>query len=108
VRRIPFNSTQMTLVGAIASMVLLAVALVILNGWVLTYLWQWFVVSTFGLPEIGIARAIGLALVGHLLSGTFVSANTDESGTPFWLPLLQVVGIPLLILGIGYTAHRFM
>lgn len=40
----------------------------IFGGWVLTVLWGWFVVLTFGLPSLSIPIAIGINLVAVVLT----------------------------------------
>lgn len=53
--------------AAFIGIVALMIISTIYNGWVLSILWKWFVVSTFGLPALGIAQGIGLSLtVGFL------------------------------------------
>jgi hypothetical protein len=45
--------------------------LAVINGWVLSYLWAWFVAAKFGLPGLGIAEAIGLGMtVSYMTSQT--------------------------------------
>lgn len=41
---------------------------VVLRGFVLAKLWLWFAVTTFGVPAIGIAQAIGLAMMLALIT----------------------------------------
>jgi hypothetical protein len=53
----------------LAAVLILAVMLgvifgyALLDGFVLTKLWLWFMVPVFGLPELGLAQAIGISLV---------------------------------------------
>ena len=41
------------------------------TGFVLTILWGWFIVTTFGLPQLSIPAAIGLALISGMLNSKF-------------------------------------
>jgi len=41
---------------------ILCLPLVVVNGWVLSVLWDWFIFPVFGL-EIGVYQAIGLMIV---------------------------------------------
>ncbi|TSC81867.1 MAG: hypothetical protein G01um101420_780 [Parcubacteria group bacterium Gr01-1014_20] len=54
----------LVLVLGIGVMLGLAVAIgalsSLLRGWVLSILWGWFMVPTFGLPELGVVPAIGM------------------------------------------------
>ncbi len=52
---------------AIAFLVLLFVEPV-MNGWALTKLWTWFVVSKFSMPPLSIPEAIGIGLVVSFLT----------------------------------------
>lgn len=51
--------------GALVAMGMLALwaPMALLDGWVMSKLWGWFMVPTFGLPPIGIAASIGVALI---------------------------------------------
>ena len=83
--------------------ILLALASVPLNGWVLSILWLWFVVP-LGVPAIGIAQAVGLAtLIGMLRRGSLKSDDAE--------PLITAATLlvsPFLYLGCGALAHHFM
>lgn len=54
----------------------------IFGGWVLTVLWRWFIIPTFGLPALSIPLAIGINLVvGHLV--LLSQPNTDKGKSIF-------------------------
>lgn len=53
----------MALVGMGVMTVVMIVLSAIVNGYVFSQLWAWFVVATFGLTAITIPQAIGLAMV---------------------------------------------
>ena len=61
------------LLGVVAGMA-------ILNGFMLSYMWEWFVVP-FGAPSIGILHSIGLAVLVSMLTyqGTPKAAEDDEA-----------------------------
>lgn len=80
------------------------------KGYVLTVLWAWFVVPTFGLPALAIAPAIGLAMVV-----SFLTHQRDASKEPegdFSARMAKSVAhalvMPALVLGIGWVVHQFM
>jgi putative Mn2+ efflux pump MntP len=53
----------------------------VLNGWVLTILWNWFIIPVFHLPQLTIVQAIGVVMViGYLTKE--VDINKEEKGTP--------------------------
>jgi hypothetical protein len=84
------------------------VALSIWEGFVLTKLWMWFVVPTFGLPMLTIPVAIGLALIVGFLTHQMRQTNRDEE------PLVQAASLfghgffnAGVILFMGWVVHSF-
>jgi energy-coupling factor transporter transmembrane protein EcfT len=59
--------------------VALWIAVVILHGWVLTYLWKWFIVP-LGVVKIGVAWAIGV--IRHIL-GEIAGCCLCPTTSPF-------------------------
>lgn len=49
----------LAIVGVVALLILSSV----LNGWVLSILWGWFLVPTLKLPPLTVVQAIGIAMV---------------------------------------------
>lgn len=87
-------------VGDIVVILLMA----LLNGFVLKYLWGWFIVP-LGVKQIGIAHAIGVSLiVGYLTRHIYKSEHEPE----FWEQVIAGTVGALLILLIGYIIHSFM
>lgn len=87
----------------------LAIPATILRGWVLSYLWIWFVVPIFGLPVISIVEAIAVSfIIGFLTHGSTGydwSKDTQEK----FVQILSVWFIsPFLFLGIGWIIKGFM
>lgn len=60
-----------------------------MNGWALSKLWSWFIVSTFALPALTIPAAIGVALVvNYLTQARKCPACQGKGGhqtKPFWI-----------------------
>jgi hypothetical protein len=84
----------------------LLVAGAMLNGWVLTMLWGWFVSPLFGLPPLSIPQAIGLCLVVSMMVGTSRASKDSDKD---WTNLLAVgVGTPLLVLAMGWIVAGFL
>ena len=98
----------LTVLGFVWSVVLGA----IMKGWVLSILWDWFVVSTFdSVPPIGVVPAIGLALVVNYLVPTSSSdCEYKNKGTLEVAIKLFVMTIlmPLFTLFVAYIVHCFM
>jgi len=86
----------------------------VLNGWVLTKLWAWFMVPTFGLPELGIVPAIGLSMIiGYLTQHATSSKSSDEdkyksSGQRIAEAIGKAIFVPLFYLFIGWIVSLFM
>lgn len=81
---------------------------VIVNGYVLSILWVWFVVP-LGLPVISVAHSIGLAMVTGWLTYQYQTNKKEEDNikalTEF--AILFIVR-PLAVLGVGYIVKQFM
>lgn len=74
------------------------------RGLVLSVLWGWFAVPTFGLPSISFVPAMGISLVVSFLTHQPQSNKNDESGKILALGALM----PLLALGAGWIIHQWM
>ena len=94
--------------GFVIGMLLLTVPIAILNAFVLTHLWAWFV-APLGLPLIGKAQAYGLCLLFGLVSGHLAKekAKVDEPKEAVTLVVGWLLA-PLVALGAGAIAHHFM
>jgi hypothetical protein len=53
----------MTSLIKLASFILVLFLSACLEGWVISLLWGWFMVPTFGLPSLSIPLALGISLV---------------------------------------------
>ena len=83
----------------------------ILNGYALSITWGWFMVPTFGLPELGIAQAIGIALVVGFLTKHVPFSDMEKAKEPIQRLTNSVVHTllrPLLVLGMGWVILQFM
>jgi hypothetical protein len=93
----------------------------ILDGWVLSILWGWFMVPVFHLPPLTIVPAIGIALtIGFLIKKAPRSVGEEKASRPNvgkmdqeqWgflaknlvLPWLS----PFITLFFGWVVHLFM
>jgi len=73
----------------------------LINAWVLTYLWAWFIVPLFVLPKLGIAQAYGLVLIVtffKIVPESQKSKTTQERVETITAHLAS----PFAILGLGY------
>jgi uncharacterized membrane protein len=100
----------MKIIGYAVTTVVFILISSIWSGYVLSKLWSWFVVTTFSLPEIGVATAIGLALtIGYLTKG---EEKADAEGKEFGELLLEAIikalMKPTFTLGIGWVITVFL
>lgn len=57
------NNRVLTCLGLFVAHLVLGTAASIWNGYVLTWLWAWFVAPVFSLPVLTLIQAVGLAAV---------------------------------------------
>jgi hypothetical protein len=100
--------------SAIALLVIVLIAAIlssIVQAWVLTNLWAWFIVPTFDIAPLSIPVAIGIALI----LGMFFQQQVDmdkakKSDTSELFGNLASKGFigPLVVLFIGWIVSGFM
>lgn len=91
-------------IGGTALVVGLIVLSLLLNGWVFSWLWLWFLVP-LGLPAIGVVHAIGIAgAVGYVTRDR--KRNKDSKAD--WGDVGFAVAAPFVALGLGYIITLFM
>ena len=56
---------------ALLGILLLAFAIMCFEGWILMLLWNWLLVSLFGISTIGFWQGVGLILLLNLIGGFF-------------------------------------
>jgi len=97
--------------GCIGGTIIYVIA-VILNGWVLSILWGWFIVPTFNAPTLGIAPAIGVAMVIGFLTNKGSRQTYAMDKREFWEKIFVELFVSLLLpfttLGIGWIVKMFM
>lgn len=82
------------------------VALDFWNAFVITLLWRWFAVP-LGVPAIGMAMAIGLAMLASRFNGGSDRMRYGGPLTSEDIERLMLHGAirPTMVLGVGYLAH---
>jgi hypothetical protein len=81
----------------------------ILRGWVISILWKWFIVSAFGVPALGIAAAIGVALLVGTMAHQYT--HTEDNRTDGQKAASAVgasILAPLFLLGLGWIIKQFL
>lgn len=96
------NDKTLKTIFEIPAVVLAAVITITWRGYVFTVLWGWFMVSTFKLPPLHLANAVGISLmIGHLTG----KANPPKD---FWPGIARHMSAAMLTLAIGWILHKFM
>jgi hypothetical protein len=72
------------------------------------HLWNWFAVSTFGLPAITMLQSLGIGLVLSFYTYQYVSPTSDDE-RELSSKVTSIVALclrPWMILLVGYFIHR--
>jgi hypothetical protein len=78
---------------------------VLLNGWILTILWGWFVAPLFGLPALTLKSACGLSLiVGYLTGGLKHDNKEEEEKGKEYLKYVKILN-PFFVLLMGWIIY---
>jgi hypothetical protein len=80
------------------------------RGYVFSVLWGWFIVPIFHLPALGIASAIGIALVISFLTYQVSTPHGDDQGVAEKLSSNLTLSFlyPLICLLVGWVVTWFM
>jgi len=93
-------------VGTTLLFVATMTAAILLNWSVLTILWRWFIQSSFCLPHLRLARAIGIALVVRYLTHQIPDSDPPKrSRTEKYVRSMLLTASPLAALGMGWVVH---
>lgn len=77
----------------------------ILDGYCFMILWGWFVVPTFGLPALTIPQAVGLGIIGALVTHQF-NGSINEGNR--WQFVLGAFANPLIFLATGWLIKQWV
>jgi hypothetical protein len=84
------------------------VAGALLNGWVLSVLWGWFLVP-LGIPPILILHAIGVGVTISLLTSHGPKGKDERTSTEKMREAIAFMFMtPLVALAMGWIVHSFM
>ena len=78
------------------------------SGYVITLLWKWFVVPTFGLPLLSIPLAIGLALLLTMFRTTPDSKPKQEATEVLGRVIGESWLKPAMLLAFGAIVKHFL
>ena len=109
-----------TIVGAFIGLVVVSIvvipiglAVLALDAWVGTYLWQWFVMPTFHLPLLTLPAAMGVIITWRLFRGQISSYDKPAADfTPAekkaqFGKVISALLSPFCVLGLGWIIHHF-
>ncbi len=80
------------------------VAVYFLDGFVLKLLWGWFIVTTFGLPAISLAQAIGISMIVNYLTIQHIPRTDQERAEMYSYSLTS----PVIVVFAGWIVHLFL
>ena len=88
---------------AVPFAIALIAAIYVWSGYVLSVMWGWFIVPTFGLPALSIPTAIGVAMVAGMLAKQYIP-NKDDG----WKSLSRPFIGPAVTFLAGWIVTRFL
>ena len=96
---------ETTALSCIGMLVLIPVS-VVLDGWALSVVWNWFAAPYLHTPGLAVVPAIGVRLVASLLQ-RYNAADYDIKDK-WYVAYLRGVAIPLLAVGMGWVLRLFL
>jgi len=97
--------------GIALSVICITTLLIVIQGWVISTLWGWFIVPTFGLPELTIPIAMGIAMIlsitnprsAKIIKSIKEKKEKAEMIEEITVPLIR----PFLVVFVGYIIKTF-
>lgn len=97
-----------TAVFALPIIMGLTIIATVLDGWILTYLWQWFIVKYYpDVPLLNVAFAIGLCLIAKIVMPVSVKVTKNTTETIDWIAVFVWSVHPFMIFFIGWIVHTY-
>ena len=84
---------------------ILAIPGMLLRGWVITYLWKWFMVP-LGIVDISLPHAIGISVIISFLISNVIKKDQTKEEQIYGLVLMFLW--PLIALGLGWIVNCWM
>lgn len=78
------------------------------NGWVMSILWGWFVVTSLGVPKLGVIPATGMVVMTTMLKSHAFPKHEDTTADAMGKRVAMNVIVLLFALSFGWLAHLFM
>lgn len=92
----------------VAAFFAVLVGFTIYRGWVLSYLWKWFLVP-IGFPELSLPQCIGIALAVAFLTHQHQREAEDKrtDNEKIVAGVIYVLG-PMITLGFGWIVKQYL
>jgi len=101
------DNVFMSCLGMILATISLMVIGMVMNGWALSTIWNWFVPPIFGLTTLTFGKAIGIGMVAKLFTGTynFSKSNNDTKNKTFTDVFAEGLSVSILtpLLTVGFA-----
>jgi len=98
--------------GALVLIPLVITISSIINGYVFSTLWGWFIIPIFGLTALSIPQAIGISMIVSFLTYQFQPSNKqntkEDDQKDMITRILHLVLYPITVLAVGYIVKGFM
>lgn len=87
---------------------LFSILLAVLNGFVLSKLWGWFVVTQFDLPSLGVVPAIGVGLAVSFLTHQVQNKSDEDSDERALRTIIESAVVAVFALIYGWVVFQFV
>lgn len=88
----------------ILGLISLTILAIILNGFAIKQLWEWFVSNHFNIKELTIPVAIGISILVNM----FKTQTNDNDDTDIIVQCVKIVAFPILALIFGFICQLFI
>ena len=95
---------KLTGIEALFFLFVVAPLSVILSGWTVTVLWDWFIVTTFKLVPLTIIQALGISLI----AGYLTHQPIKQEARKYSELVAFCFAKPIMFLIVGWIIHLFM
>ena len=94
-------------IGAAALIPLLIIITYLINGFVLSKMWLWFIVTTFGAPVLTVPQAIGVGMIVSFLTYRATPKNKDSNSewSQIIIDILSAMISPFVTLLIAWIVY---
>jgi len=100
---------KMAIVLGMVAFAVLFICSSVLEGYVFSVLWGWFIVPTFNAPQLSVVSVIGIAMMLSFITYQYNKDKSEESVHRGFIRLiLRSISLSIIILLFGWILHLFM